>query len=698
MYTVNFQYHQVGNPQKTYLPKNLPSFLATLFTLILVSVGNMTLAHILYQITQENSTGINISEYYDFKFLFSACCYAFALSISARLIKSKCISFSIVIFYIMWIHVLKWYCIGLPMDLTICIFLYLHLLSTFGINVVCFFGMYLFDHPLISKKIFSCILFVICFVFIDIKFERNPFIYLLLRVDYNIKLWNEYGYNSKHIDNTITDHWCPIFIDNRKIPWLDIIPNRWANFYLGHTYYCKSEEFSFIDFDTDILTVHCDESELDIHFGSDYLMKYEAAAKHRFDGNHLNQFMDWQSIQLRAGLTVQFDDNNVHRIDLKKLSSIIDYQTEMLTIECGTNIDTHFIPHQTKESKSKQPKHLLDDNNNDLPSSILMFVIDATSRQDFHRKLTKTSSILEKISSQNASSSHELYEFMRVNIVGHSTSRNLGPLFFGNWDEIVDDSLWSVANQNGFATGLIWDQCDEPPYWDDAFHNRSSHLTPDNINMVGCAPDFDCFGNQGFINSGKGSISLNDKCNYQKMVHQHMLEYQTFLHKWNNQNNVFSISHTNIGHDGVGVAVISVDDYLAEWLQRHVIDSNVLDDTLILIMSDHGMHFGVPILTDVGELEHHLSTALWLYPKKRLNDDINEKLRHNEQSLLSVFDFRNTILSLVNPNGDIDVHSVHDGMNIMKEIVPYNRTCKDVGVSDSRCVCMNDDGTYKYFQ
>ena len=266
---------------------------------------------------------------------------------------------------------------------------------------------------------------------------------------------------------------------------------------------------------------------------------------------------------------------DVHKINLISLANLLKPNQELISIKCGDIINTHFIPqHVTKKSQQKNPAP----NTLPLPSSILIFIIDATSRHDFHRKLRKTSAYLHMFNNHGQRNNHFKYEFLGYNIIGHSTNHNLQPFFFGSkfdtkviinesvYRNILNSSLWSMANKNGYLTSLLWDDC-KTQY---QYKYPDPYSSPDHVNIVGCDYDFDYYGRSNLFQSGKGSISFNDKCNKQKFVFEHLLEYQTLLWQMNmeNKNKIFSIAHTVVGHDGVGTSIKSMDDYLYFWLKH----------------------------------------------------------------------------------------------------------------------------------
>ena len=168
------------------------------------------------------------------------------------------------------------------------------------------------------------------------------------------------------------------------------------------------------------------------------------------------------------------------------------------------------------------------------------------------------------------------------------------------------------------------------------------------------------------------------------------MQYQTLLWRIKKgRKKIFSISHTVVGHDGIGVSVKSMDNYLFHWLNQSMYDE-VFKDTLIVLMSDHGMHFGIPKMTDIGDLEHKLPFMIWLYPKNKLSENVNETLIHNEQSLFTLWDFRKTLLSIFNQTYSRSFRFMRSRRNLLLNKISYKRSCKRARIPQDRCPCMGD--------
>lgn len=78
------------------------------------------------------------------------------------------------------------------------------------------------------------------------------------------------------------------------------------------------------------------------------------------------------------------------------------------------------------------------------------------------------------------------------------------------------------------------------------------------------------------------------RCLYGKQNMEHFLNYtEQFWRKYNNNRKYASI-FTNHGHEGTLNVVKYVDEFIADFFNR-LFDDNLLKDTSIIFLSDHGV-------------------------------------------------------------------------------------------------------------
>eukprot|EP01083_Nonionella_stella_P080412 221007_1 len=638
---------------------------------------------------------------YSFSFFCSSSLYILSMvycEIQYGLLSHK--SLSIIMLYIAFILILYYVSIDTYFDITIAQLLALHCAFTLMSAMVICASYHCYKNIHYKGTGNLCKISCVCLfmLYVDIKYMVNPFMYELLPIKISINEWNQYGFHNRTINDSLPHLNCSVGIDNNMIPWFDILPNRLFNFYMGSEYYCPQQNFSFIDLTTNELIIHCDTQDhmFDIYFGTDYLDQYESKANEKFNSNQLSHWKTQFKINRTFPMKlIRYDETRrAHVLRIKQLSSVIGSNQELITIHCGEMSNAHFVPSHDEISQSIESKRVPH------PLSVFILIVDATSRASFHRTLPKSLKAIDQMKS------HQVYEFFRYNIIGHSTTNNLHPFYYGslidnmyriqrnqslkNESDLLHDSLWSMAKQNNYLTSVLWDGCKTQTNV-----KSNTNYSPHHCTMVGCDYAFDFYGSSNIFQGGKASIAMNDRCNKQKWSVQHLLEYQTLLWSMNHARfNIFSISHTVVGHDGVGAGIISIDDPVSEWLKNVNELKHVFNDTLIILMSDHGMHFGLPAMTNIGRLEHKLGFMTWLYPKSKLNNEIHSRLQHNQQSLITLHDMRLTLLSIFNATSNsslIELLNYKPGkhaVNILQKEISWARSCKKAGILRNRCSCL----------
>ncbi|XP_030766992.1 uncharacterized protein LOC115890793 isoform X2 [Sitophilus oryzae] len=126
--------------------------------------------------------------------------------------------------------------------------------------------------------------------------------------------------------------------------------------------------------------------------------------------------------------------------------------------------------------------------------------------------------------------------------------------------------------------------------------------------------------------------------------------------------------------------------------------SGVLDESIVVLLSDHGVRFGNIINTTRGYYElrlpmNYVSLPDWFitaYPKETRNFDDNTKL------LTSTYDMYMTlqhILSLSGTNYTMRPSLACPNCRSLFEKIPLERSCNDAGIPDIWCTCNLDLNT-----
>jgi len=134
-------------------------------------------------------------------------------------------------------------------------------------------------------------------------------------------------------------------------------------------------------------------------------------------------------------------------------------------------------------------------------------------------------------------------------------------------------------------------------------------------------------------------------------------------------------------------------DHLLERFFRSLHESGNLDNTAVVLYSDHGLRYGESRgYTRMGWYEENLPMLLIAMPAsfKRRHAEMMETLRSNQNKLTTPFDLHETVRRLVDPgkpynDADRIAHS-RRGVSLF-DVTLGDRTCKDASIASTYCEC-----------
>ncbi|CAL1265563.1 unnamed protein product [Larinioides sclopetarius] len=122
-------------------------------------------------------------------------------------------------------------------------------------------------------------------------------------------------------------------------------------------------------------------------------------------------------------------------------------------------------------------------------------------------------------------------------------------------------------------------------------------------------------------------------------------------------------------------------------------NSGSLNNTLLVLFSDHGLRFGKIRHTYVGKFEERLPLMYIHAPKWFLDQypDIAKNLKINQDRLMTLFDIHATMLHLLDlTKSQVERSGLTLGRSLFEEISP-NRTCDDAYIQTHWCPCQEFD-------
>eukprot|EP01012_Entosiphon_sulcatum_P023624 TRINITY_DN28717_c0_g3_i1.p1 TRINITY_DN28717_c0_g3~~TRINITY_DN28717_c0_g3_i1.p1 ORF type:complete len:692 (+),score=85.36 TRINITY_DN28717_c0_g3_i1:24-2078(+) len=484
---------------------------------------------------------------------------------------------------------------------------------------------------------------------------------------------------------------CPV--PTHLVSVMALVPWRLGNFWAGpHT--CGVEpDWAWFTANRTLVVEGCPEGMAVVHQGSDYFLKSS-------DRDELARFAS----QLGPRRSTPYSKFNPDHV----------FDDEFVEVTCGDSKSVLLVQHVPKpgtaEGARRQEQQRQRSTGTQPAASgkaperapnVLFLMLDAVSRLHIKRRLPQ---LVQAVERAHRSGNTTLFQFFRYSIIGHSTQGNV-PLFLtGHFDHPSYNQLsnlssprsdrywWSdFKREHGHVTTFINDLCeDKLDLW---MGGRGSHL--DNEFVAWCC--FAEYDNYGERTNWIGPYSFSPRCLRHRFVHSYALQY--LRQAWDHYARTERVGQTvyatfTDGHEGTMEVISTMDTDLArlvDWLGAE----GHLQDTVVVLGSDHGMHMGPYFMTVPGRLEQKLPLLQLLVPTAMLEryPELNDTLQHNSQSLITAWDLYATLRQLaVYPRpADRGTPDYPRGpkwaKSLLAEKVPYNRTCAEAHIPAHRCIC-----------
>ncbi|XP_028039701.1 uncharacterized protein LOC114250150 [Bombyx mandarina] len=323
--------------------------------------------------------------------------------------------------------------------------------------------------------------------------------------------------------------------------------------------------------------------------------------------------------------------------------------------------------------------------------NVIVMGIDAISRLNFHRTMPKTLAYLKKKGG---------LEFLGYNKVGDNTFPNLIPMLLGIKDTELKKTCWPNTKSTFDNCPFIWDWYKDAGYYT-AFGEDSARLGTFNYEKLGFAASptdyyIHTFMYEAEIHVGNKKDFNAFICMGDKYFYKVLLDYIESLTRTLKNDKLFGFFwEVTMSHDYLNYPMLMDDDY--EQFLKHLDDSNYLDDTILILLSDHGIRWGEIRYTKQGRLEERLPLFQILIPRS-FQDNFPlayENIKNNRKRLTTPFDLHATLSDLTNLNfikdEQITLRSKENyGSDRSISLflpIPNNRTCNTAAIDDHWCTC-----------
>ncbi|KAH8377653.1 hypothetical protein KR093_006457 [Drosophila rubida] len=376
---------------------------------------------------------------------------------------------------------------------------------------------------------------------------------------------------------------------------------------------------------------------------------------------------------------------------------------EFVVVECTDSadqviyVDCHFFAGYKTDTTDKRHRVKHFGNETDDQLSVMVLGIDSVSHLNFQRQMRRTATYIR----QNLPH----VEFWGFNKVGDNTFPNLVPLLSGLDDQELNISCVAPMAKPGYdACSFIWKRYKHAGY---------KTIFAEDVAMLGLfnycrngfrRPPTDYYLRPIVLEMEKRIAYRKDLnvnlCMGGRRTADVLMEYMRKLMPHMQRQLFFSFFWSvSLTHDYFNTPTL-LDGQLMKNLQL-LQQSGILNRTLVLLMSDHGMRWGSFRKTYQGMMEERQPLLIALYPQwlKQRYPQAMANLELNAKRLTTHFDLHATLLQLLDMRQlqaselqrqadelrDID-STLPRGISLFLP-VPAERNCEQAGIAAHWCTC-----------
>lgn len=327
--------------------------------------------------------------------------------------------------------------------------------------------------------------------------------------------------------------------------------------------------------------------------------------------------------------------------------------------------------------------------------NVLMLGFESMSRMNFLRTMKSTSKFLRSRGS---------IQLLAYNKLGDNSYPNLFPLFMGkSWDYVKQNCLKDGGNYfDSKKCSFIWDKFSELGFYTALAADTTAGLFGVYEMMLPKIPtDFYL---QPFVYETR--FLFEDRtydyhaCLRNRYFYKILLNFiENVVHNVSNKKLFGIFWEQSISHEHPAQSSTMDDSYYD--LLKYLEDVYYLENTVVILFSDHGPRFGDFVGTRQGYIEARLPLLEVLLPVdfRRRYPLAVRNFESNTRRLTTAYDVFETITDLINiettgiTNQQIRMRS--ESLKSMTNVtnislflpIPENRTCESLDISERYCVC-----------
>ncbi|XP_077296279.1 uncharacterized protein LOC143918323 [Arctopsyche grandis] len=386
------------------------------------------------------------------------------------------------------------------------------------------------------------------------------------------------------------------------------------------------------------------------------------------------------------------DDRYEYEKDCTVFSKSTNVFDEFVRVECtykGSDIykDFHsFVIIKNNAEKVSATKR------NEYKYNVLVLGIDAVSRLNFHRTMPQTLNLLKDMGA---------IEFRGYNKVGDNTFPNLVPILSGLSETELHDLCLPRKNSTFDDCPFIWKKYKESGYMT-AFAEDASQIALFNYLKKGFIEAPTDYYWRTFNHVAEAEIGhekhLNAKlCMGSRITVDVLLDYiYKFLTVLSNNLYFGFFWETSLTHDFLNYPLLGDEKYSS--LISKLKEEGLLNKTIVVVLSDHGMRWGQIRTTHQGRMEERLPFLFIVLPEifKDKFPLASSNLKRNTKRLTTPYDLHETLLDLLDPsqivNEEIEQkisNKTYENNRGISLFLPINqsRTCQSAAIDPHWCTC-----------
>ncbi|XP_053693436.1 uncharacterized protein LOC128741554 [Sabethes cyaneus] len=316
--------------------------------------------------------------------------------------------------------------------------------------------------------------------------------------------------------------------------------------------------------------------------------------------------------------------------------------------------------------------------------NVLMMGFDSLSRNAFIRKLPKSYKYLTKYLKADV--------LKGLNIIGDGTPQALIPLLTGFTElELPETRRRMPHSEFVNVYPFLWNEYERYGYIT-AFNEDVPHIGTFSYRLNG----FQAQPTDHYLRTYY--LAIENQLTYYKRLcvgaqprHKVMLDYtkQFMLSYPANPRFVFSF-HGELSHDSINLIGVADTD-LTNWLVD-LKRLDLLNNTVLIMMSDHGNRFASVRNTLQGKQEERLPFFSFSFPEwfKQQYREQYRNFRTNLNRLVTPFDIHETLQDILNLQTlKSKQHPARTRAISLFEEIPADRSCADAYIEPHWCACLN---------